>query len=267
MSTQANILVVVDPTQDEQPALARALYACRTHSPQPRLHLFFGIDGQAVDTSASNPQMYRQLDWYLGLVEKLEANDIEYSSEICWSPDWSRSVVHSAKEIDADLIMVSDASTSHSRLKLTDTKWDLLRHAKCPVLLARTTEHPSKVVLAAVKVQSDSSEYVSLNEKLLHRGKWIADLDGGEFHVVNSYTDSMHYPDRAKILRAVDLPPENIHIKQGPADEVVANVAREINAGIVVIGTLKRTGLLAAMRGNTSELLMSKVTCDIMTLN
>lgn len=268
MSKQENIFIVVDPTQDQQAAVERAMITARLRKPTPSLKFFFGVDGQAVDTSAANPQMYRGLDWFKAIVDQPFNEGVPYTTEMCWSPDWSRAIVQSAKAFAADLIIFPDNSARSNRGRLTDTKWALLRHSKCPVLIVRPNSSPTrKVVLAAVRMQSDDPKYVELNTKILNRGKWMAELYGAEFHVVNSYPDSMHYPDRARILRAVDIPSEHIHIKQGPPDEVVSEVAKEINADVLVIGTLKRDGLLAAMRGNTSELLMSKVSCDIMTLN
>lgn len=268
---QENILIVVDPSQEHQAAVERAMITSKLRlamAKQPVLKFFFGVDGQSVDTSPSNPQMYRGLDWFKAIVDQPHNEGIPYTTEICWSPDWSRAIVQSAKNFDASLIVFPDNSNKSTRSRLTDTKWSLLRHAKCPVLIVRpTSNNTRKVVLAAVRMQSDTEKYQELNAKILTRGKWMADLYGAEFHVVNAYADSMHYPDRAKILRAVDIPQEHVHVKQGPADEVVAEVAQDIGADIVVIGTMRRDGLLAAMRGNTSELLMSKVECDIMTLN
>lgn len=268
MSKQENLLIVIDPTQSEQVALERAVITAQLRQPTPRLTLFVGVDEQAIDTGAGNSAVYRDAEWFTQLTEPLKNAGLEFNAEVCWSPQWAEAIIATAQKCEADLIIVPDNSVQQSRRRFTDTKWSLLRKAECPVLIVRPgASNQRQTVLAAVKMQDDNESYQTLNKKILNRGKWMADLYGAEFHVVNSYAGSMNYPDRGVITRMVDMDVQNIHVVQGQPDEAVAEVAKEINADIVVIGTLKRSGILAAMRGNTSEWVMSRIETDIMTLN
>jgi universal stress protein E len=267
----SKIMVVIDPTRDSHYALNRIIEISRVQKEEQDLELkfFVAIDGQAVDTSAKNPSMYRDSDWFFTVMDQLGKSGVNYSAQICWSPEWVDSILEAAKQFGAELISVPDYSKKTLRNRLTDAKWDLLRRAECPVAVIRPAEDNQfgGPVLVSVKAQDDSSAYQEMNRKLLDQGARLASLYGNELHVVNSYSDSMHYPDRAQILKLVDIAPENIHITQGAPDEVIPALADELSAGLVVIGTMKRTGLKAAMRGNTSESVMSRTNKDILTIN
>ncbi|MEH6909694.1 MAG: universal stress protein [Oceanicoccus sp.] len=268
MSNQDTLFVVVDPTQTDHVALERAIITSRLRDVPPKLKVFVGVDSAAVSLDADNPDIYRDSHWFENLKKPLEDEGLDYTLVICWSTQWQEAVLQAAEKTEADLILIPDYSTGNSRNRFSDAKWQLLRYAKCPVLICRTgADVQRKTVLAAVKMQDKSQAYTELNEKIVARGKWMAERYGADFHVVNAFSDSVNYPDRGTMVRKIDIQPEKIHVHQGSPEDVVAEVAAEINADIVVIGTLKRRGMKLAMRGNTSERVMSKIKQDVMTLN
>ena len=268
MSNQDTLFVVVDPTQDNHVALERAIITSRLRDVSPKLKVFVGVDSAAVSLEADNPDIYRDTHWFENLKKPLEEEGLDYTLVICWSTQWHDAVLQAARKTEADLILVPDYSAQQSRNRFSDAKWQLLRQAKCPVLICRPgADSQRTTVLAAVKMQESSNAYNELNDKILARGKWMAERYGADFQVVNAYSDSMNYPDRGNMVRKIGIESDKIHVRQGPAEDVVAEVANEISADIVVIGTLKRRGVMLAMRGNTSERVMSKVTQDVMTLN
>ena len=58
----------------------------------------------------------------------------------------------------------------------------------------------------------------------------------------------MEYPDHAKLLRDTNTKQENLNIKKGGPRAIILEMTTEIDAEIVVIGTLARSGIMAAMR-------------------
>lgn len=106
-----------------------------------------------------------------------------------------------------------------------------------------------------------------MNEKILADGRKQVEIYGAELYVINSYKDSMHYPDREQLLKFTGLPTENVHLGEGDPADVIAEYADEINADVVIIGTMHRTGAAALMRGNTSEKVLRKVKQDVVTLS
>ncbi len=264
MDTAEKIMVVVDPTQSEHVALERLLITSRLREVKPEVKIFIGVDGSASETGANNPAMYRDAEWFVELFQPLIDEGLNFTRQVCWSPDWQQAIVRSAEEFGADLIFLSDMG-GH---KLSDGSWFLLRNAKCPVVLVRPgADSKRKTVLAAVCMQGATEEQQALNTRVLERGRWIADHYGAAFHVVNAYPDSMEYPDRSKLLREANVEQGNIHVEQGDPDKVIAEAATQLDADIVVIGTRARQGLALVMRGNTSELVIKRLSQDVLTLN
>ena len=266
--TAERILIIVDPSKDNHVALDRAVITSRLRNPRPHIHLFIGVDSDSSDTSADNAAMYRNTDWFMKLLAPLREEGLEFSTQVSWSSQWQQSILQAAKQTEADLIVVPDYSINARTGLLSDSNWALLRKSKCPVLIVRPEARDQrKTVLAAINVQAKDDRYLALNDKVLARGKWMADRYGADFHVVNAYSDSMHYPDRGQMVRNTGLEGDFIHVKQGTPEDVISAVASEVNADIVVIGTLAREGVLGAMRGNTSEKVICKLSQDVMTLN
>ncbi len=268
METAERVLVVVDPTKDNHPALDRSVITSRIRTPRPKIHVFMGVDGESIDTRATNPALYRNAEWFINMLKPLEDEGLDFTSQASWSTEWQQSILEAAKQIQADMIVIPDYSINAHAGFLSDSNWALLRKSQCPVLIVRPEARAQrKTILAAINVQAKDERYLKLNEKVLARGKWAADHYGAEFHVVNAYSDSLHYPDLGQIVRNTGLSSEFIHVKQGAPEDVISEMARELNADVVVIGTLAREGVLAAMRGNTSEKVIGKVKQDVMTLN
>ncbi|MCV6627124.1 MAG: universal stress protein [Cellvibrionaceae bacterium] len=268
MSERENLLVVIDPTRDEHPALERAIITAKMREQAPKIHIFIGVDGHAVDTSHRNPDMYSDVANFSALERRMEKEDLEYTAEICWAHDWQKALLSSGKHFRTDMIVIPDYGDSDKGIRFSDSKWAVLRNAKCPVLIVRPGgEYHRKTIVAAINAQAKDERYQELNDKIVARGKWSAELYGAQLHVVNAYEDTMNRPDRGSLQRRLDMDSDHVHIRQGSPEEAIATTAKELGADIVLIGTLARKGLLAAMRGNTSERVLTKLTTDVMTLN
>lgn len=269
MSKADTLFVVVDPTQDDHIALQRAIITAGLRNPAPKLKVFIGVDRDATDMSADNLSLYRDSNWFENLRKPLDDAGLEFTTVACWSDAWHEAILQAAKRTQADLILVPDYSAANHRSRLTDAKWQLLRHSKCPVLLVRPGSRKKReVILGAVKMQETRKEYERLNEIIIARGKWMAEAYGADFHVANAYSDSMNYPDRGNMTRKIGIDAEHLHVVQGQPEEVIRQVAEEIDADVVILGVLPRRGGLLAIRGNVSERIMGRLQdSDVMTFS
>lgn len=257
MLQASTIFVVVDPTQDEHIALERAIIVSRLRSPRSVLKVFIGVDQEVTSMDADNPKLYRDSEWFQELRRPLEEEGLEFSMVASWANNWPQAILREAERSDATLIMVPDHSAEKQRSRLSDAMWHLLRNVSCPVLLVRPGARKQRqTILGAIKMQDTSDVYIRLSETIIESGKVLAAATGADFHVVNAYQDSMSYPDRGNLQRRVGLESDHIHVKQGSPVDVVAEVAEEIDADVVVLGVLPREGGLLAMRGNMSERIM-----------
>jgi len=268
MSSPEYILVIVEPSHDWHIALERALITAKLREVPPKLHLFICPDVENTDLKARNQGLYRDSKWLEELIKPASDSGLDFDYEFCWTMEWSNAVLTCADRIKPDTIFIPDYEASVRRNLFTNSKWDLLRHSSCPVMIVRpeASSH-RKVILAAMNIRTENQKYIDMNEKILEASKRVSSFYGAEHYVINSYKDSMHYPDREQLLKFTGLPTENVHLGEGDPAEVISAYADEINADMVIIGTMHRTGAAALMRGNTYEKVLSKVKQDILTLS
>ena len=273
MEHQSTLFVVVDPNDDRHVALERALTTARMRNPQPLLSVFVAVDGEAVDTRAVNDHLFRGESWFSEQIREPVADaGLECEITVCRSSDWQQAIVQESKRCSAEVIYLPVHAKSSRRFTFAESKWDLLKTATCPVVLIRPgAKARRKVVLATVNYQAQSKEQRLLNRRISERAKYIAAHYDAELHLVNAFLDSMRYPDRGALAKLADktgVPAHRIHVEQGYTSDVVAAVARRIDADVVVMGTLNQYGETGTLlRGNTAERVIGQLDIDVTVCN
>ncbi|WP_321389529.1 universal stress protein [Emcibacter sp.] len=260
------VLVIIDPAEEVQYALRRVELMNDIIEGGVDIHLFISVEMDKLGRQAF--EFHCDNEWFANLVKPLHKHGINYTAEVYWTEDWQKSVLNAVERHGIDAIVMSDYTTEEHQNDMSAARWALLRVAPCPVLIV----HPSsqlhrKTILGAVNMQTDNPSYVDLNRNILKVTQMMAKSYGAEKHTVNAYEDSMEFPDRAMLLRETDTVQENLHVQMGDPETIIATVADDIDADVVVIGTLSRRGLRAAMRGNTSERIIKRLNRDVMVLN
>ncbi|GAA5443198.1 universal stress protein E [Microbulbifer sp. NBRC 101763] len=273
MEQQSTVFVVVDPNDEKHVALERALTTSRGRNPQPRLAVFVAVDGEAVDTRAVNDHLFRDESWFREQIrEPISEAGLSCEITVCWSSDWQAAIVQESKRYNAEMIYLPVHAKSSRRFTFAESKWQVLKTARCPVVLIRPgAKEERKVVLATVNYQAKTLEQRQLNRQISERATYIAGHYGAELHLVNAYLDSMLYPDRGALAKLADktgVPTHRIHVKQGYTSDVVETIAREIDADLVVMGTLNQYGETGSfLRGNTAERVIGQLDVDVMVCN
>jgi universal stress protein E len=270
MPNQQKLFVVVDPSANEHVALERAVITSALHDNKPFVYVFVAVDGDATDTRAINDNLFRDQRWFDEKIKQpLSAAGVDYLIEVSWSTEWQKSIMQSAKRFGAELIYLPvQAKHNNRRFTFSESKWELLKGAPCPVVLIRPGAKPQrKVILAAVNFQAIRDVQQELNKLILETARHYAEAYEAEMHVVNAYLDSMHYPDRGRLSKEAQMPADRIHVRSGYSSEVIAEVAEEINADLVIIGTLGQTGMISTRRGNTAERIIAALDDDVMVIN
>ncbi len=270
MSTPEHIFVVVDPNDTRHAALERVLKTAVQHTTPPVLKIFVAVDSEAVDTRSVNDNLCRDQGWFETEIKApIETLGFEYSIELSWTHEWQKSILKASKRFSANRIYLPvHARVPSSRFSFSESKWDLLKTAECPVVLIQPgATADRKVILVAVNVQAMADEQRALNASIIQWGKEVAGIYNADLHVVNAYLDSMNYPDRGKLARESELAADKTHVVQGYTDEVVSQVAKEINADLVIMGTLGQNGMVNSRRGNTAERVIAALDQDIMVVN
>lgn len=270
---QKTIFVVVDPNDDKHIALERVLTTAKLRDQRPKLVIFVAVDGEAVDTRAVNDHLFRDEFWFRDQIRKpVEEAGLDYQMIVSWTSDWQEAIIQESKRYSAEMVYLPVHVKKTSRFTFAESKWRVLKGAKCPVALIRPgAKSDRKVVLATVNYQAQTTQQRQLNRQISACASYIAESYGAELHLVNAYLDSMLYPDRGALAKLADktgVPTERIHVKQGYTNEVVAEIAREIDADLMVMGTLNQYGETGSLlRGNTAERVIGSLDMDVLVCN
>lgn len=261
-------LIVVDPSHERHLALERMLDIIKQRREWVLdYHLLVGFEGADKADPNAPSEVVRGRDWFNELLKPLDELGVQYTADFFWTANWRKSITDAADRYACDTIMLCESSAEHKR-GITDSKWDLVRQAKCDVVIVdEGTKAPIKVILAAVNTQAHDEVHQALNEKIIERALFLAEYFEAELHVVNAYKDSEDFPDRGLIGRMSGLPRENIHRDMGKPEDVISGAVSKVDADMVVLGISPRQGIAARFSSHTTEKVMEKITIDVVALS
>ncbi|MEO1527241.1 MAG: universal stress protein [Planctomycetota bacterium] len=293
-----NILVVVN-TKEPHPAVSRASELAIENN--ARLTLIDVIkplpQSIATLTDVATPEELERL-----IVEDRRRQLLDIAAEVSGTAipfevhvavgdpatEITRRVIHSEHDL---VVKIADGFTGPGRLFGSVAK-SLMRLCPCPVWLLKPEIHGEfDQVLAAIDVESGDEAHHRLNQQTLELGYAIVRRDKAQFHIVSAWElwmeNSMrrHAGDKAvdamlkkreakahlalnELLRTtrVDAEDVHVHLRHAPPAEAIRSVADEVEADLLVMGTVCRTGIAAFLIGNTAETVIRDASCSLLTL-
>lgn len=298
MTTYNNILVVLDPTSEQQKALNRAVELVRLQG--GKLTAFLSVYDFSYEMttmlSGDERESMRQAvikDRELWISEYLaapRAGGINIDIKVVWHNRPFEAIVHAVLEDSYDLVI--KGTHDHDVLKsmiFTPTDWHILRKCPCPVLLVKDHDWPKGGnIIAAVNAGSEQEHHLSLNQRVITKAQQIAAMLSAKTHLVNAFpgtpvniaieipefnpqeynsTMKHHHTDAlTKLATQFDIAPEHSHVQEGMPEDVIPAIAKTLDAEMVIIGTIGRTGLSAAIIGNTAEHVIDRLDCDVLAV-
>jgi universal stress protein E len=262
----STILVIIDPTTDIQPAFERGLDSARDTGAALCLYSCISAEGGYSSVESGHDTLQPLLD---SLALRAKHDGVKVTTEIDWDSNWVSRAVAAAARCSASMIFKN--STDHSSVDREirpTTDWTLLRTAPCPVLMVKNFhDWDSKKVLACINPESTEETHIKLNNQIISFARQMAESYGSDAHFVAAFHDLNHPPEIIKIAQQCGAEPAHIHSQKGKAAEVIKNVAEEINADLIIVGTVARDGIKGRVIGNTCERLLDQTHSDVLVLN
>ncbi|WP_022940500.1 universal stress protein UspE [Psychromonas hadalis] len=295
-----NILVFIDPTQESQPALARATEIAKKQQGST-ITLFlccYDLSYEMTSLSSSDERQAMQRivikenqAWLDALAVPYQEQGVTINSRVIWHNRPFQAAIIEVLKNNHDLVV--KATHPHSKLSaifFTPTDWNLLRKCPVPLLLVKHHNWPENGnILCAIDCKSmQDEEHHLLNQQILNEAKAMATIINAKTHIVNAYPsppmnimlelpefDPINYEDGLKKFHQKSLQEyaqknqiaENeIHLVQGLPEDVISTVATEIDAQLVILGTVGRSGLTATLLGHTAEQVIDQLDCDLLAL-
>jgi universal stress protein E len=293
------ILAVIEPELSTQKSLARAIEIASMNGASITAFLSIYDFSYEMTTmlSMDERENMRQAviddrtEWLVNLVsKKFSHHKVSIDVRIVWHNRPYESIIYEVIDKGYDLIV--KGTQQHDSLKsviFTPTDWHIMRKAPVPVLLVKEHDWPcGGQILAAINVGVDDDNHISLNEEITKQALHFAKLLSSNVHLVNSFPgtpanivieipefDPTTYDESAKLHHEQcmlvhsekhHINKQHCHVAIGLPEDVITQYAEQLDAELVVLGTIGRQGISAALLGNTAEHVIDKLNCDVLTI-
>jgi nucleotide-binding universal stress UspA family protein len=195
-------------------------------------------------------------------------------------------IVQRAEERRADLVVVgSHGTTGVSRILLGTVADKVVRHAHCPVLVARQCPKTGKILVATDFSDPSLPAVAAAAEEAGRAGARVTILNSVDLGPALAESASMALgapsygfsPDVRNDLRnTVDgmlanaLAHNGIEgdrlVTYGPAGAAILRAAEQLQAELIVMGTVGRTGLPRLLLGSVAEVVVKSAPCSVLVV-
>ncbi|NCF51906.1 universal stress protein [Gammaproteobacteria bacterium] len=294
------ILAVLDPTVEEQPALQRAAWLAKQTGAELELLICYYNEYLSGDRLFDSPSLEKARSEVIAnheqhlesFAEPLRKDGIVVRTTAIWDHPLYEGIVRHAIESHADVVF---KDTHHhsvaARALLTNTDWNLIRTCPMPLWLVKPRELDDRpVFVAAIDPMNQHDKPAALDDEILLLSKMIGELTNGSVHAFHSYdpriavataTANAYIPvslpfdeieqqmheDHEKRFSEItsfhEVADENSHLVAGLAHEELPAIAEELDADVVVMGAVARNRWKRLFIGATAERTLEHLPCDL----
>lgn len=298
MHTPKNILVIVDPTAGQQPAVEKAaLLAAQWRA---KLELFICDYRAGLDAPDAGGARATLLEHRRSALESLAAPLRKKGLDVCVDAAFDNplheGLLKKVANSHADLV-VKDTHFHNllRRTLITNTDWHLIRGCASPLLLVKPTHWSGDLrTLAAVDPGHAADKPATLDRAICDWAVELAKAMQGQAHAVHMYFPNAllittaaatgmpmtvatgaeqelietERQARLKLVQDITNPrgiaPEHTRLMLGNAVELLAEEAERVRADIVVMGAVSRSRLQRVFIGHTAERVLDHLPCDVL---
>jgi len=205
-------------------------------------------------------------------------------------------IVRQVQEAGHDLVVkTARGQKLEKSLFFGTTALHLLRKCPCPVWIVNPKPGEQTGVLAAVDPDTEDEKALKLNQTIMEMATSLSILEEMDLHVVHAWSvphedtirhspflrisrndadgyikgiEGRHHERFAALIERFRhrAPHMEAHFVKGIPEKVVPAVVKEHNIGVVVMGTLARTGIPGLLIGNTAEGVLNQVDCSVLAV-
>ncbi len=294
-----SILVAVrDPGQRRQLAIRRAERLAGASRARVTLFHAFSLPHPAPAPLPADPRAIlaavgkskrAQLE---RLARPLRRKRLKVSCEVAWDFPPAAAIVRRVLSAAPDLVVAE--SHRHNRMArwfLASADWDLIRECPCPVWFVKSERLGGKpLVLTAVDPMHAHAKPSGLDERLLQAASSVRTQLGGRLALIHVEDTSQEFAPvflpalppaiiaatkaaRLAARATIDrlgarhgIATRDRLVRAGAPARVLAASAKDLGAGVLVMGAVSRSGLDQAFIGHTAEAVIDAVGCDVLVV-
>lgn len=301
MQNVKNILCVIDPTCEAQPALIRAAWLARKNDAELTLLVCYYneylsgerfFDAPSLD-KARKEVMIRQGEFLENLASPLREEGVSVETAAVWDHPLYEGIVRFADKIGAEMVFKdTHYHSATSRLFLTNTDWNLIRTCGAPLWLVKPRdmqEHP--IFIGSIDPMNDNDKPAALDDEILEITRYLAAATDGTAHAFHAFDPRMAIATAtANAYVPVSLPydeieeqmreqhgkrfneirtfhkieDKNAHLIAGATFEELPDLTKELNADVCVMGAVSRNQWKRLFIGATAEKVLDHLPCDLL---
>jgi universal stress protein E len=300
MERLEQILCVIDPTSEEQPAMRRGARVAKASGAKVELFICYYNEylsgGRLFDAPSLEDTRREIVEGYEKRLEELAAtlrNDgLDATTRAVWDHPLYEGIVRHAAAINADLVFKdTHRHSALSRALLTNTDWNLIRTCASPLWLVKPRAAPDGAALiAAIDPMNEHDKPAALDDQIVVLGKALSETIGGELHAFHAYDPrmaiatatanayvpvSLPFDEMEKQMRRLHgkrfdeiiehhgIPRDHAHLVSGLTHEELPALAEKLDAAVVVMGAVARNRLQRLFIGSTAERTLDQLPCDL----
>lgn len=297
MNPIGTILVIVDPTAQEHPAVIKGALLAEKFA--ARLELFLCDtkasrnvrEAEHARTGSDRPFVSHLKPMLESLAQPLRQRGLDVTTEVVCADPLHEALVDRVKRTSAGLVV---KDTHHHSLAqrtfLTNTDWELIRACPVPLLLTKPTPWRSAVkICAAVDPGHKNDRPLQLDHSVLDEASAFAQRLQGKLLVMHAYLPlsvvaavsagptpiavdlspqtlaaerEIVVKQLQPLLSGYEVPVENVHLELGGSADVICRLADQLGADIVAMGAVSRSGVKRVFIGSTAEDVLERLPCD-----
>ncbi len=297
----SRILVVIDPTVTEQPALERAAWLAKSAGAELELLVCYYNEYLSGDRLFDSPSLEKarkeiidgQAKHLEELAEPIRSNGVVVKTSAVWDHPLHEGVVRHAVNNDADIV-VKDTHhhSAFTRALLTNTDWNLIRTCPKPLWLVKPSELGAPpVFVASIDPMNEHDKPAALDDEILQLTKTLADAVGASVHAFHSYDpriavatasanayipvslpfdeieQQMHEEHKKRFIEITSyhsIADDHAHLVAGMTHEELPEIAEKLDADVVVMGAVARNRWKRLFIGATAERTLEHLPCDLL---
>ena len=172
---------------------------------------------------------------------------------------------------------------------LTNTDWNLVRTCPVPLWFSKPHAWPHQGrIIASVDPANEFDDHANLDRIILNEAAILADKLSCELRAFHAYLPisghhfsslqsrdmpideidkKMEHDHRERLenlLINYAVPAERTHMMPGSPKQLLPKLAKDVDAGLVVMGAIARNPLQRIFVGSTAEQVLDKLPCDLL---
>ncbi len=262
METIKRIIAVIDPTKDDQNALARSIDLAKKSGASITAFMTVYDFSYEMTTMLSGDEREamrkavlkdREL-WLKDLVSPYQ--NININTQVIWHNRPYEAIINTVINDKYDLVI--KGTHQHGALKaviFTPTDWHLVRKCPTPVLFVKDMAWPAHGnILAAVNAVSENDQHLSLNKRIIKDAQFLCELANAKLNLVNAYpatpvniaieipefnpglynesVKKHHIESTNELASEFNLTSDQCFIEEGLPEDVIPDVAKTLKQRI-----------------------------------